>query len=324
MERKEQKRRNDVDDGLVRLEIKVRNTLHLFVLCKAPPQPICVATKAVQTYGWMSGTVGRECCRQSDIGSQRNWRGGNNEYKEPTGAAGWSWMAGVLQCLPTVQDAKAGSWSTPRSRHIQAWSNGNIVIDGICVYVSDRKHPSRRNPKWDAITLHLTDPTLPSTSPPNRNIVKNHVNLEKGKLFSPGHSSLCSKHLGGLRYGRAPLQPLCRSHGDSDSGGLLIVFQELTLLRLRKWADFKVKVKPPKPLFTFRGNMGVYHPQSPSTITVTPRPWCSLISRFWKPIAALSVSDSHGFANHCHIGWARWLIRTPIFRFIRSTVGGKS
>ncbi|KAL0471103.1 hypothetical protein QR685DRAFT_525483 [Neurospora intermedia] len=85
-----------------------------------------------------------------------------------------------------------------------------------------------------------------------------------------------------------------------------------------------VKVRPPKPLFTFRGNMGVHHPESPSTITVTPRPRCSLISRFWKPIAALSVSDSHGFANHCHIGWARWLIGTPILFFIRSTVGGKS
>lgn len=35
----------------------------------------------------------------------------------------------------------------------------------------------------------------------------------------------------------APLQPLCRSHGNSDSGGLLIVFQKLTLLRLRKWGD---------------------------------------------------------------------------------------
>ncbi|KAK3491092.1 uncharacterized protein B0T23DRAFT_413681 [Neurospora hispaniola] len=199
----------------------------------------------------------RECCRQSNIGSQPSAiGGGNNEYKEHTGAAEF------LQCLPTVQSAKAGSKPTPRNRHNQAWSNGNVVIDGVCVYVG---FPG------NSITLHLTDQTLPSTSPPNQN------------LFSPGHSSLSSKHLGGLRY-----------------------------------------VKPPKPLFTFRGNMDVNHPQSPSTITVTPRPWCSLISRFWKPIAALSLSDSHGFANHCHIGWARWLIRTPIFRLIRSTVGGKS
>ncbi|EGZ70932.1 hypothetical protein NEUTE2DRAFT_130946 [Neurospora tetrasperma FGSC 2509] len=300
MEGKEQKRRDGNDDGLVRLEIKVRNTLHLFVLCKAPPHPICVATKAVQ----MDVGYSRECCRQSNIGSQPSAiGGGNNEYKEPTGAAGWSWMAGVLQCLPTVQSAKAGSKPTPRNRHNQAWSNGNVVIDGICVYVGFPLPLHFQLSPWqcqfvniphdgtqsgNSITLHLTDPTLPSTSPPNRNIVKKHVNLEKGKLFSPGHSSLSLKHLGGLRYGRF------------------------------------VKVKPPKPLFTFRGNMDVYHPQSPSTITVTPRPWCSLISRFWKPIAALSVSDSHGFANHCHIGWARWLIRTPIFRFIRSTVGGKS
>lgn len=110
MEGKEQKRRDDNnDDGLVRLEIKVRNTLHLFVLCKAPPQPICVARQ----YRWMDVGYSRECCRQSNTRAVSAIGGGNNKYRtenEPTGAAGWSWRAaGVHTCFPTVKGAKAGS-----------------------------------------------------------------------------------------------------------------------------------------------------------------------------------------------------------------------
>lgn len=91
----------------------VRRHLNLSYLCR----------NQGSTYRWMDVGYSRECCRQSNIGNQPSAiGGGNNEYKEPAGAAGWSWMAGVPQCLPTVQSAKAGSKPTPRSRHLQAWS----------------------------------------------------------------------------------------------------------------------------------------------------------------------------------------------------------